>query len=237
MVYQFGYNTKAADQGNGTGTTTIDILGPAPDGGVTISGTDYWWNTARPRATNTCEVYASGAVKCGYFKGLNAGGTSSWTQTYTIYGRSFRGRPARSPATPIRGIASINSKVRASARPTRRVVAIDLTGTLTQEGGRYKSGTTKAQIAYDTKSKIPLVVQEVRSRLPQASVYKQDFVQVKLRGSDRDVSDPAASADDLSARRCPAKRERRMDQHERRQKFFAACASTRPPSWHTDGVP
>src|SRR5271166_6542152 len=98
LVYQFGYNTKVAKAGNGTGTTTVDILGPAQDGGVMISGTDYWWNTARPRATNTCEVYPNGGVTCAerpyaispmqltlfpllahkYFSGLAAGPTSSW---------------------------------------------------------------------------------------------------------------------------------------------------------------
>ncbi len=38
LVYEFGYNTKVASSGNGTGTTTIDIGGTAPDGGVMISG-------------------------------------------------------------------------------------------------------------------------------------------------------------------------------------------------------
>lgn len=56
LVYRFGYNTKVADSGKSTGTTTVDIVGRAPDGGLEISGTDFWWNTVRPRATNTCEV-------------------------------------------------------------------------------------------------------------------------------------------------------------------------------------
>lgn len=30
LVYEFGYNTKAAKQGNGTGTITIDIEGTRP---------------------------------------------------------------------------------------------------------------------------------------------------------------------------------------------------------------
>lgn len=64
LVYQFGYNTAVATSGQGTGTTTIDVKGVAADGGVIISGQDYWWNTARPRATNTCEVYATGNVSC-----------------------------------------------------------------------------------------------------------------------------------------------------------------------------
>src|SRR5271166_6279246 len=64
LVYQFGYNTAVASSGNGTGTTTIDIMGPAADGGLIINGQDSWWNTARPRATNSCEVYPGGRVAC-----------------------------------------------------------------------------------------------------------------------------------------------------------------------------
>src|SRR5580700_482285 len=104
LVYEFGYNTKVASSGNGTGTTTVAILGLAKDGGMMVSGTDYWWNTARPRATNTCEVYPNGGVSClqrpyalsviqltlfpllarNYFKGLSASGTSSWQHTYQV---------------------------------------------------------------------------------------------------------------------------------------------------------
>src|ERR1700744_4735544 len=62
--YRFGYNTVAAESGPGTGTMSVDI-GPAmPDGGVTISATDTWWNSVRPRATNSCEVYPNGNVSC-----------------------------------------------------------------------------------------------------------------------------------------------------------------------------
>ncbi len=104
LVYRFGYNTKVANSGNGTGTTTVDILGPAADGGVMIGGTDDWWNTARPRATYTCEVYPNGGVSCAqapyaispmqlslfpmlaakYFSGLAAGPTSSWTKNNQV---------------------------------------------------------------------------------------------------------------------------------------------------------
>src|SRR6202042_1387834 len=93
-----------ASSGQGTGTTTIDIMGSAKDGGVMISGTDSWWNTARPRATNTCEVYPNGGVSClerpyalspiqltlfpllgrNYFKALSAGGKPNWTRSYEV---------------------------------------------------------------------------------------------------------------------------------------------------------
>ena len=64
FVYRFGYNTKATEQGQGTGTLTIDIVGIAGDGGMTVHATDNWWNTVNPRQTSTCEVYANGGVNC-----------------------------------------------------------------------------------------------------------------------------------------------------------------------------
>jgi hypothetical protein len=64
LVYQFGYNTKAASSGNGTGTTTIDIVGLASDGGMTVKATDNWWMAYQPKQSSVCEVYANGNVTC-----------------------------------------------------------------------------------------------------------------------------------------------------------------------------
>ena len=41
LVYEFGYNTKVAKEGPGTGKTTIDIYGPTADGGLKITGSDF----------------------------------------------------------------------------------------------------------------------------------------------------------------------------------------------------
>ncbi|MEO9263022.1 MAG: hypothetical protein ABI282_02945, partial [Candidatus Baltobacteraceae bacterium] len=104
LVYRFGYNTKATKEGTGTGTTTIDIGGLAKDGGMNVTATDNWWNTARPRQSYTCEVYPNGGVTCAqppyalspiqiavvpllgqhYFTALSAGANSSWTQSYNV---------------------------------------------------------------------------------------------------------------------------------------------------------
>ncbi len=71
---------------------------------MTISGTDFWWNTVRPRATNTCEVYPNGSVTCAarpyaispiqvtifsllgtnYFGGLSGGTHAKWHRKYAI---------------------------------------------------------------------------------------------------------------------------------------------------------
>lgn len=199
LVYQFGYNTPVASQGQGTGTTAVDIVGPAADGGVTISATDSWWNTARPRATNTCEVYADGGVSClarpyalspiqltlfpllgrSYFKALSAGNKSSWTREYSVKAAilpgasGFAGQLSTWKCTfalhgqgPVKGAAPL--------------LLILASGTLTQQGGRYLSATSKQRIVYDPRAKIPAIVRDTRTHLPQHNVYNNDVVEVKL---------------------------------------------------------
>jgi hypothetical protein len=199
LVYQFGYNTPVASEGNGTGTTTIDIMGLAPDGGVTISGTDSWWNTARPRATNTCELYPSGGVSClarpyalspiqltlfpllarGFFKALASNPTASFTQNYNVKAAILPGASgyagnlytwkctyAFHGQGPVKGAA-----------PLELVLS---NGTLTQQGGRYLSATSKQRIVYDPVAKVPAIVRDTRTHLPQRNVYNNDVVEVKL---------------------------------------------------------
>jgi hypothetical protein len=199
LVYEFGYNTKVASSGNGTGTTTIAILGPAKDGGVMISGTDSWWNSARPRATNTCEVYPDGGVSClqtpyalspiqltlfpllgrSYFHGLSANAMSSWTRSYQVKAAILPGASGfAGQLTTWKCVYTLHGKGPiAKAGPT---VLIETTGTLDQQGGRYFKATSKQRIAYDPVAKIPVVVRDVRTYLPQRSVYNNDSVELKL---------------------------------------------------------
>lgn len=200
LVYQFGYNTKAAKQGTGTGTTTIDIGGLAADGGVMITGTDYWWNTARPRAANTCEVYPNGGVAClerpyalsviqltifpllahDYFKGFAANPHSSSTHTYDIKAAIIPGGTVgfSGNLTTWNCVYSVqgNGPI-AGAAPLILVLS---NGKLTQTGGRYLQATDKVRIAYDPAAKIPLLVNDVRTHLPQVNVYNKDLVELKL---------------------------------------------------------
>jgi hypothetical protein len=199
LVYEFGFNTKVAKSGNGTGTTTIDILGPAKDGGVMVTGTDYWWNTARPRAANTCEVYPNGGVSCSqrpyaispiqvtlfpllasnYFAGLPANGKSSWNHTFQIKAAVLPG------ATGFAGerytwncVYTLNGK--GPIPNGGSTILVEANGKLAQQGGRYLQATSKQRIAYDPVAKIPVVVSDVRSHLPQTSVYNKDLVELKL---------------------------------------------------------
>ncbi|MGD0968121.1 MAG: hypothetical protein ABR949_07510 [Candidatus Aquilonibacter sp.] len=200
LVYRFGYNTKVAESGNGTGTTTIDILGRAADGGVMISGTDFWWNTARPRATNTCEVYPSGGVNCAqapysmspmqltlfpllarrYFSGLAAGSRSTWTNKFTVTGAIIPGASgfAGKVITWDCVFTLVGKGPIAGSAP---LILVHQTGKMDQQGARYLSATEKADIAYDPDQKAPVYINEKRAHFPQQSVYNYDLIQMKLQ--------------------------------------------------------
>lgn len=200
LVYRFGYNTKATNSGKGTGTTTIDIMGRAPDGGLMISGTDFWWNTVRPRATNTCEVYPTGSVTCGqpangispmqltvfpllghaYFKGLARGPKSTWTNGANITAAVIPGAAGPAGAvTTWKCVFTLTDKghIADSSPP---LILIHQTGTMNQQGGRYWKATEKANIAYDPVQKVPAIINEVRTHFPQLTVNNYDNIEMKL---------------------------------------------------------
>ncbi len=199
LVYQFGYNTPVASSGQGTGTTTINILGPAKDGGVMVSGTDRWWNTVRPRATNTCEVYPNGSVSClqssyalspmqltlfpllgrNYFKGFGAAATSSLKRTYQVKAAILPGASGFAGQLTTWNCAySLEGK--GPIHNAAPLVLILSEGSLDQEGGRYLKATSKQRIVYDPVRKVPAIVRDTRTHLPQRNVYNNDVVEVKL---------------------------------------------------------
>jgi hypothetical protein len=199
LVYQFGYNTKVAASGNGTGTTTIDIGGVAPDGGVMISGTDNWWNSARPRATNSCELYANGNVSCAqapyaispiqltifpmlarnYFKGLSNGGNSSWTRTFQIKAAMFPGQSGFA-GNAYTWKCTYGFTGKGPIANAGGLILIVGTGTLSQQSGRYLKATSQQRIVYDPAAKLPAIVRDVRTHVPQRSVNSYDVVELKL---------------------------------------------------------
>jgi hypothetical protein len=199
LVYQFGYNTPVASSGNGTGTTAIDIGGPAPDGGLLVSGTDHWWNTVRARATNTCELYKDGDVKCvqapnaispiqvtifpmlarSYFHGLNAGATSEWSHAYHIFAAILPGASGFA-AQPETWNCSYDLQGKGPIKGAGPLVLIEGSGTLAQQGGKYLKGTSKVRIVYDPVAKIPGIVRDVRTHIPYRSAYSNDLIELKL---------------------------------------------------------
>lgn len=201
LVYQFGYNTPAASSGAGTGTTTIDVYAPAADGSVTITGTDFWWNTARPRAANSCTVHPGGAVSCsqrpyaispmqltifpllspGFFKGLTAGSTSTWKHAYTVYAAILPGGATGFAGDPYSWKCAFTLTGKgpiANSKP--ELDLIQTTGTLDQQGGRYWNATSKQKIAFDPVAHLPAVVSDVRTHFPMRTVYNYDTIEMKL---------------------------------------------------------
>jgi hypothetical protein len=190
--YRFGYNTAATETGPGTGTMSVDIGPLMPDGGVTISAQDDWWNSVRPRATNSCEVYPNGNVSClqrpyaispmqlvlfpmlgsNYFHGLGDVGNGTWTQSFRVsrgdlwlwdYKFNMTGSGLVDGATALYGI--------------------NVTGSASQIGGRYRGGDFKQHIYYDREVGLPAIVEDERAHLPQTSVYNKDYVELRLIGA------------------------------------------------------
>lgn len=196
LVYRFGYNTPATNSGNGTGTTTVDVSGPASDGGLIVTGQDYWWNTVRPRAKNTCEVYKDGTVNCNtapynlspmqltifpllgkdYFKHLSAG-SNNWTQAFTVKAVVAPG------ATGFAGQlytwnCSFNVTNKGPIPKGDGLVLVTTNGSLVQ--GFFRA-TSKQRIAYDPVNKVPAVVSDVRTHVPQRSSESFDTIELKLQ--------------------------------------------------------
>jgi hypothetical protein len=190
--YRFGYNTPVADNGPGTGTMSVDITGPAADGGVMVSATDTWWNAVRPRATNTCEVYPNGNVACtqrpydlspmqlvlypmlgrAYFNGLGPAGIGSWTQSFRV-----------SRGDIYEWNCSFTMHGGGAVQGSDSVFSIDVDGTAAQIGGAYRGGAFQQRIAYDAAVGLPAIVQDVHAHLPQTTVFNRDFVELQLIGA------------------------------------------------------
>jgi hypothetical protein len=199
LVYQFGYNTPAASSGNGTGTAAVDVLGLAPDGGMMISEADHWWDAVRPRAANTCEVYPDGRVSCSqppyaispiqltlfpllgrdYFKGLGLEGTATWKQHLDVYAAIIPGASGFA-GTPYTWKCSYTLHGKGLIPKAGQTFLIEAAGTLDQQGGKYLKATSKQRIAYDRSAKIPVVIRDARTHLPQRSVYNNDLIELKL---------------------------------------------------------
>lgn len=197
LEYRFGYNTKAADSGQGTGTTTIDIVGPAEDGGIIVNASDFWWNTPRARQTHTCEVYPNGGVTCvqaphalspiqlvvvpllakNYFASLSGVG-SSWTQSYNV-------RATFAPAAHSGYMGQVytwNCSYEMNAKKNvgngTPFVLVGQKGKMKQEGGRHIIVNQDGNVVLDPGTKVPVHVFQHITFTPKLSVdyYTVDLI-------------------------------------------------------------
>ena len=192
LVYQFGYNTKAAKQGTGTGTTTIDITGLAKDGGLTVTATDNWWNTVRPRQTYTCEVYPGGGVTCAqppnalspiqlaivpllgrnYFHALAASPTSTWQQAYAVRATFLPSAASGFAGQVYTWHCSYSVTGKGPVPKGQPVLLVHLQGAMKQQGGRYVTVNQKANVAFDPRISMPVYVDEEFTFVPRQSVNR-----------------------------------------------------------------
>jgi hypothetical protein len=191
LVYQFGYNTKATKSGNGTGTTTVDIVGLASDGGLTVKATDNWWMAYQPKQSSTCEVYANGGVTCPkapysltliqvtilpllgqqYFAALSGGPTSSWKQSYNVKATFAPGAAGMGFAGQVytwNGAYTLTGKGVSPQQPP--LILIHSDGSMKQQGGRYITANQQANILFDPRIHMPVYVDEIMRFVPQMSV-------------------------------------------------------------------
>jgi hypothetical protein len=201
LVYRFGYNTKAADSGEGTGTTTIDITGLAPDGGMMINATDDWWNSVNPKQSSTCEIQTNGNIVCpkapymitgiqatvvpllarGLFKPFASNPNATATHKYNL-------KATFSPGIQ-RGFAgqvytwncnfSLNGAGTLKDAPHNvPLVLIHSNGQMAQQAGRYIKANGKYNIVYDPGIKVPAIVNSEWTFVPRMTV---NYYTVALR--------------------------------------------------------
>jgi hypothetical protein len=199
LVYQFGYDQKAASSGNNTGTTTVDIVGLASDGGMTVKMTDDWWHAVHPKQSSTCEVYPDGSVTCAqapysmtaiqvaiapllgrsYFSALSASPTSSWTQNYNVkatFAPSVHSGFAGQVYT-WKCASTLTGKGTIPEQPP--LILINSTGAMNQQGGRFIKVNQTVNVLYDPRIKMPVLVNEVLTFVPRLTVSTYS-VELKL---------------------------------------------------------
>ena len=200
LVYQFGYNTKAASSGDSTGTTTIDIGGLAADGGLKITATDNWWNSTHPKQSSKCEVYSNGNVTCpqppynltaiqlavlpllgqNYLTALAAGSHSNSKQSYNV-------KASFAPSATGLGFAgqvytwncAYTLTGKGTTPDTTPLLLTHAEGTMKQQGGRYTVINQKANILYDPRIKMPVFVTELSTFVPQRTTNSYS-IELKL---------------------------------------------------------
>jgi hypothetical protein len=206
LVYRFGYNTRATDSGTGTGTTTIDILGQAKDGGVMIKAADFIWNTVRPRAANTCEVYANGSTVCaqppyalslvqvtifpllarGYFAPLAGNANATWSHAFQIQATFAPSLNAGFFGQVYTWKGSYNLTGKGPSNQPQFLL-VSQAGKFTQQGGRAISFQEQANILWDPAAGVPVFISEQRTFYPQHTVYNNDYVELRLETSEQNA--------------------------------------------------
>ena len=186
LVYAFAtYPTAKPNGGFYDGTLSIDVLGPAPDGGELVRATDWWYYTLRSRQTRECEIYRDGSVAwdeappdpsdaqrvllpllAADFFAPGLAGATSWQQKFVL---SLAKRLYVTSASMELKATSQGSQLNVSSRAVFQ-----------QLDGRQRKVVEHSQIVYDRTLGMPVVVRDERGPLPTASIYSQTSVDLQL---------------------------------------------------------
>jgi hypothetical protein len=202
LEYAFAiYPVAKPNNGYYNGTLSVDVLGPAPDGGMLVSASEWWYYTLRPRQTRGCEVYPTGSVRCDdtppypseselvlfplladkFISNASATGASSWEQKFTL---SFS-----------KGLFVTDASMDLSAMPRGdgRLLDVKSTGVFQQVDRHQWKEQEDGKFLYDRVASIPVLVHEERAPTPTRSVYSSTAVDLRLiRDSGSDASPSGA---------------------------------------------
>ncbi len=190
FVYRFGYNTKAADSGNGTGTTTIDITGVAPDGGLLVNATDDWWNAVNPKQTASCEIHLNGNVECPnppynltgiqvtvipllanrFFSGFGSNPNNTVDRKYTVRASFLPGANSGFLGQVYTWNCSFSVSGAGKIPESPSLVLIHSKGQMAQQGGLNIKANGEYNIAYDPSINMPVVVNSQWTFVPRMTV-------------------------------------------------------------------
>lgn len=201
LEYAFAiYPVAKSNGGLYNGTMTVDILGAAPDGGVLVRASDWWYYTLRPRQSVECEIYATGDVRCdnvppypsdsalvllpmlaqNFFSPGSPASTSAWQQKYHV--------------TFAKGlfVSAISMNLNATPENGGRFLVVKSEGNIQQLDGRQRYATEEGQFVYDRAAAIPVIVHDERGHMPTNSVYSRTAVDLRLLKDSASVVPPAA---------------------------------------------
>lgn len=189
LEYAFAtYSTARPTGGLYDGTLSVDILGSAPDGGMVVRASEWWYYTLRPRQTRECEVYANGNVRCDdappypseaelvlfpllardFFSDAPSIRTSSWRRSFDLSVQ--KGSYVTAAAIDLTE----------TPQSSGRVLVVTSNGVFQQLDRRKRKALESGTFVYDRVAGLPVKVHEVRSPTPTNSVYTETAVDLLL---------------------------------------------------------
>lgn len=200
LEYAFAtYPTAIPNHGYYNGTMSVDILGMAPDGGMLVRASDWWYYTLRPRQAVECEVYASGDVHCdnvppypsdsalvllpllaqNFFSHGSQGAASSWQQRYSV---SFNKGTF---------VTDISMNLDATPKGDGKFLLVKSKGEIRQRDRREHYAAEEGSFVYYPAESVPLTIHDERGHLPTNSIYTRTSVDLRLT-KDSAATDAAA---------------------------------------------